>query len=247
MKKIILLILALFVFINSRGAITDTLMIRYSDWDRVTTNVSTCSNFEIYNGYEEEYVVSLSSHNDTLKTLLSHLQEKEDEYFPVRCKLYFYDTDTIRQKVCMNKTNIALDGKTFANNDKIINYINHLRKEYAPSNTNRFMPNYMGANYVEGNDSLYRLLTNVLDSITASCQYHGLMILSIKCKAAKNGATTDTKVEIKKPKQPTKVECYIAKKLRKYIRKNIYWERDIERNNFDHIAFAIRYVGRNID
>ncbi len=245
MKKILLLLSFLFLSIETNCANIDSLMIRYDDWDKYPVQVSTCSNFERQNGYTEEYIVSSRNHIDTLKHLLSRLPETEDVYFPVRCKLYFFDSDTVRQEVCMNKTYIVQNGKTYANNDTIVNYINRMRCESTPSDDKRFMPDHIGANYIEGNDSLFLLLQKKIDEIACFLKYEGEMVMSVKCKADKEGNTTDTKVKVIRPQIPTKIEEDIAQRLREYVISDVHWEKDINRGTLDWIIFSIRYVGNN--
>ena len=69
------IILFLFVAQGIKGNEADSLLIRYSDWNMEPSHVSTCSNFEVLNGYEEEFIIPTSSHVDSLKKLLTHLQE----------------------------------------------------------------------------------------------------------------------------------------------------------------------------
>ena len=244
MKKILLLLSFLFLSIETNCANIDSLMIRYDDWDKYPVQVSTCSNFERQNGYTEEYIVSSRNHIDTLKHLLSRLPETEDVYFPVRCKLYFFDSDTVRQEVCMNKTYIVQNGKTYANNDTIVNYINRMRCESTPSDDKRFMPDHIGANYIEGNDSLYRLLQKKIDEVAYSLKYKGTLVMSVKCTADKEGNTTDAKVKVIKPQITTRKEENIAQQLMEYLVCNVLWEKDINRGKLDRISFSIRYVGR---
>jgi len=70
MKKVLLLLLFSFALLGTNSARTDSLMIRYSDWNRETIDISTCSNFEWMHGYDKEYVVSFHEHVDSLKALL---------------------------------------------------------------------------------------------------------------------------------------------------------------------------------
>jgi len=241
MEKIVILLSFLFAFWGTNSAKTDSLLIRYSDLNRETINISTCSNFEWRNGYEREIVVSSQNHVDTLKALLDHLQEIEDEYFPVRCKMYIFDSDTIKQKICLNKTSIAFNGKVYANNDSIINYINHLMLDYPSSDTRRFFPDIIGADYVEGKDSLYNLLLKEIDILASSAKYKGSLILGIKCEADKNGKTRNAEVSIIRPQKHTKKELEITNNLRDYIIRNIFWRREINRGIHDIIYFTIRY------
>lgn len=245
MKKVLLLLSFMFLFIGTNSANNDSLMIRYDEWDKDPVHVSTCSNFERQNGYTEEYIVSSHNHIDTLKHLLSCLSETEDVYFPVRCKLYFFDSNIVKQVVCMNKTYVALNGKTYANNDTIVNYINLLRCENTPSDDKRFFPNQIGANYIEGNDSLYRLLQKKIDEVAYSLKYKGTLVMSVKCTADKEGNTTDAKVKVIKPQITTRKEENIAQQLMEYLVCNVLWEKDINRGKLDRISFSIRYVGRN--
>lgn len=195
-------------------------------------------------GYDKEYVVSFHEHVDSLKALLVHLEEIKDDYFPVKCKLYIFDSDTIKQKICMNKTHIALNGKTYANKDSIINYVNHLMLVYSPCNTERFIPDIIGADYIEGKANLYNLLVNKIDEIACSMNYKGTIILRLKCKADKNGNTTDAEISIVKPKRQNRKEKIIAKKIREYVIHNIFWNKDIDRGMYDIIYFSIRYSGK---
>lgn len=245
MKKVLLLLSFMFLFSGTNSANNDSLMIRYDEWDKDPVHVSSCSNFEIQNGYTEEYIVSSQNHIDTLKHLLSCLSETEDVYFPVMCKLYFFDSGSVRQIVCMNKAYIALNGKTYANNDTIVNYINLLRCENTPSDDKRFFPNQVGANYIEGNDSLYRLLQKKIDEVACSLKYEGTLVMSVKLTADKEGNTTDAKVKVIKPHVSTIKEESIAQQLMEYLVYNVLWEKDINRGKHDKISFSIRYVGRN--
>lgn len=65
MKKVLLLLLFSFALLGTNSARTDSLMIRYSDWNRETIDISTCSNFEWMHGYDKEYVVSFHEHVDS--------------------------------------------------------------------------------------------------------------------------------------------------------------------------------------
>ena len=241
LKTRILILLFLFVAQGIEGNEADSLLIRYSDWNIGPSHISTCSNFEVLNGYEEEFIIPTSSHVDSLKKLLTHLQEQEDRYFPIRCKLYIFCGDAVREKICMNKSTIAYKGKTYANNDTIVCFINQLMHNFPSCNSKRFLPDIIGANYVEGRDSLYRLLTKELDKWASTYFYRGTTIMTIRCKANKNGKTTNADVKIRKPEHPNKAERKMAEKLRHYMISHIRWEEDPDRSPYDFIIFTIRY------
>ena len=126
METLFFIISFLFASVEATCASTDSLLIRYSDWNRDPTHVSTCSNFEWMNGYEKEYLITSSCYIDSLKNLLANVQETENKYFPVTCKLYIFDSDTAKQIICMNDAYLKCKGKTYTNSEAIINYINHL-------------------------------------------------------------------------------------------------------------------------
>ena len=242
---LILLLLFLFTALGSRGQKADSLLIRYSNWNIEPSHVSTCSNFEVMNGYEKEFIIPTSNHVDSLKRLLTNLQEQEDRYFPVRCKLYIFSCDTIREKICMNKNSIAYKGKTYANNDIITGFITQLMRDFTPCESKRFLPDIIGANYVEGRDSLYHLLTKELDKWASSYFYCGTTIMTISCKADKNGKTTSAVVKIREPEHPNKAERKMAEKLRQYMISHIRWEEDPDRSSYDNILFTIRYNNKH--
>jgi len=239
--KHFLLLLFIFAFSEAHSSETDSLLIRYSDWDIEPTHISTCSNFERMNGYQKEYVVFSRCHVDSLKLLLANLQETEDEYFPVRCKLYIFDSDTIKEKICMNKSNIVLNGKNYANNDVILSYIDYLMSQYPQCDTERFLPDYMGDEYIAGKDSLYNLLNDRIDDIAYRINYSGTLIMNIKCNADKMGKTIGTFVRIVKPQNASKAEKRIAKYIRNFIIHHIIWKEDIDRSVYDNISFSIKY------
>ena len=110
-KVIICLLSLLMVSLHLQSARVDSLLIRYNDWDTQLINISTCSNFERLRGYNKEIIVSETRYVDSLKFLLSDLVETEDEYFPVSCKIYIFDTDTVRLKICMNRNYVIQNGK----------------------------------------------------------------------------------------------------------------------------------------
>ena len=114
-KVIILLLSLLMVSLHAQSARVDSLLIRFNDWDTQPIHVSTCSNFERLRGYNKEIIVSETRYVDSLKFLLSDLVETEDVYFPVSCKIYIYDTDTVRLKICMNRNYVILNGKMYIN------------------------------------------------------------------------------------------------------------------------------------
>jgi hypothetical protein len=239
--KHFLLFLFIFAFSEVQSSETDSLLIRYSDWDIEPTHISTCSNFERLNGYQKEYVVFSRCHVDSLKLLLANLQEKDDEYFPVRCKLYIFDSDTIKEKICINKSNIMLNGKNYANNDTIIRYINYLMNIYPQCDTERFLPDYLGDEYITGKDSLYNLLKNRINDIAYHINYYGEFVMNIKCNADKKGRTIGTAVRIVKPQNASKAEKRIARQIRKFIIHHISWKEDVDRSIFDDISFSIKY------
>ena len=215
-KVIICLLSLLMVSLHLQSARVDSLLIRYNDWDTQLINISTCSNFERLRGYNKEIIVSETRYVDSLKFLLSDLVETEDEYFPVSCKIYIFDTDTVRLKICMNRNYVIQNGK-------------------------RFLPDIMGANYARGKQHLYNLLYEKLGEISISANYKGNMIMNIRCKADKKGKTTDVKISIVNPQKPSNKERSIVRKLAKFIKDNIFWVEDGERGAFDWISFTIRY------
>lgn len=113
--------------------------------------------------------------------------------------------------------------------------------DYPSSDNGRFFPDIIGADYVEGKDSLYNLLLKEIDRIACSVKYKGTLILGIKCEADKNGKTRNAEVSIVRPQKHTKKETKIANMLREYIINNISWRRDIDRGIYDNIYFTIRY------
>lgn len=241
-KTLFFVIAFLFASLDGKCARTDSLLVRYSDWNRVTTNVSTCSNYEWRNGYEKEYLISSSCYIDSLKNLLANIQETDNIYFPVLCKLYIFDSDTVKQTICMNKAYLKYKGKTYTNNETIINYINHLMQMHTPYNSGgRFWPDITGANYIGGRSALYQLLTKKIDEITHQKSCINTIIMNITCRADKDGKTTDAEIKVVKPSQTTEIEKLIVKELKEYIINNIYWEEDLDREIYDVIYFTIRY------
>ena len=242
MNKVIIFILSLLMAsLHVQSARVDSLLIRFNDWDTQTIHVSTCSNFESLRGYNKEIMVSETIYVDSLKYLLSDLVETDDEYFPVSCKIYIFDTDTVRKKICMNKKYVIQNGKMYVNNDSIVSFVNNLIAQHSLSDSKRFIPDIMGANYIGGIQNLYNLLYEKIGEFSVSADYKGNMIMNIRCKADKNGKTTDVKISIVNPKKPSNKECSIVRKLAKYIKDNIFWEEDTERGPFDWISFPLRY------
>lgn len=242
MKQVSTIIVFLFVFLDAKCSMSDSLLIRYSDWDIETTNISTCSNFERVNGYDKEFLISQPLYIDSLKNLLTHVQVTEDDYFCVRCKLYIFEGDTVKQRICMNKTHIAFNGKTYANNDSIRTYLSYLMQIQTPTSFERFWPEIMGADYIGGKDALYQLLTSKTDEITRQMNYTKTIIMNIACKADKSGNTIDAEVKIVKPQIQTETEKTIASKIREYLITSIYWQEDLDRTPYDTIYFPFRYT-----
>lgn len=240
-KVIICLLSLLMVSLHLQSARVDSLLIRYNDWDTQLINISTCSNFERLRGYNKEIIVPETRYVDSLKFLLSDLVETEDEYFPVSCKIYIFDTDTVRLKICMNRNYVIQNGKMYRNNDSIVFFVNNLMVQHSISDSKRFLPDIMGANYARGKQHLYNLLYKKLGEISISANYKGNMIMNIRCKADKKGKTTDVKISIVNPQKPSNKERSIVRKLAKFIKDNIFWEEDGERGPFDWISFPIRY------
>lgn len=240
-KVIILLLSLLMVSLHVQSARVDSLLIRFNDWDTQPIHVSTCSNFERLRGYNKEIIVSETRYVDSLKFLLSDLVETEDVYFPVSCKIYIFNTDTVRLKICMNRNYVILNGKMYINNDSIVCFVNNLMNRHSLSDSKRFLPDIMGANYVGEKQHLYNLLYEKLGEIFVSANYKGNMIMNIRCKADKKGKTTDVKISIVNPQKPNNKERSIARKLAKFIKDNVFWEEDGERSSYDWISFPIRY------
>lgn len=239
-KVLIFLHSLLMVSLHVQSARVDSLLIRFNDWDTQPIHVSTCSNFERLRGYNKEIIVSETRYVDSLELLLSDLVETEDVYFPVSCKIYIFDTDTVRQKICMNRNYVIQNGKMYINNDLIVCFVNNLLVQYPLSNSKRFLPDIMGANYVGEKQHLYNLLYEKLEEISLSANYKGNMIMNIRCKADKKGKTTDVKISIVNPQKPSNKERSIVKKFAKYIKDNVFWEEDGERGAFDWISFPMR-------
>ena len=239
-KVIIFLLSLLMVSLHVQSARVDSLLIRFNDWDTQPIHVSTCSNFERLRGYNKEIIVSETRYVDSLKLLLSDLVETEDVYFPVSCKIYIFDTDTVRLKICMNRNYVIQNGKMYINNDLIVCFVNNLLVQYPLSNSKKFLPDIMGANYVGEKQHLYNLLYEKLEEISFSANYKGNMIMNIRCKADKKGKTTDVKISIVNPQKPSNKERSIVRKFAKYIKDNVFWEEDEERGTFDWISFPMR-------
>ena len=240
-KVIIFLLSLLMVSLHVQSAGVDSLLIRFNDWDTYPIHVSTCSNFERLRGYDKEIIVSATSHVDSLKSLLTDLVETEDVYFPVSCKIYIFDSDTVRLKICMNRNFVIQNGKMFINNDSIVSFVNNLIAQHSLSDSKRFLPDIMGANYIRGKQHLYNLLYEKLGEISVSADYKGNMIMNVRCKADKKGRTTDVRISIVNPQKPSYKERSIVRKLAKYIKDNVFWEEDGERSSYDWISFPIRY------
>ena len=232
----------LFISLHINCREKDTLMIRYSDWDRQPIHVSTCSNFEVTNGFENEYIIP-PEFADSLKSLLNNQKAIEDFYFPISCKLYFFRNDTVCHKVCMNRNYLIQNGRTYINNDTIVNFINNLIGRFPPNenSNNRFLPNVIGAGYIGGIKGLYDTLQKELNRMSTTINYSGTMIMNIRCKANKEGYTTHAEVKIAKPLQPSQKEYEIACSLSQFIKDNIIWNQDCDRNNYDNIIFSLRF------
>ena len=129
----------------------------------------------------------------------------------------------------------------YRNNDSIVRFVNNLIAQHPLSDSKRFLPDIMGANYIRGKQHLYNLLYNKLREISVSADYKGNMIMNVRCKADKKGRTTDVKISIVNPQKPSYKERSIIRKLAKYIKDNVFWEEDGERSSYDWISFPIRY------
>ncbi len=241
-RKICLLLTFLFLSLHVESMEKDSLLIRYNSWDIQPVHISTCSNFEVLNGYKDEYIIPSES-VDTLKSLLSNLKTAENNYFPVGCKLYFFHNDTISLKVCLNRNYIAKNGRIYVNNDTIVKYINHLMSSFLPNvnSDNRFLPDIVGANFEGGVQKLYYTLNEELNTLSETINYSGTMIMKISCEANKEGRTTQAEVKIVSPLQPSRKEYALARRIRRFIKKNIVWIKDCDRGPYDHILFSIRF------
>ncbi len=237
MRKIELLFLLLLVCLSPNAANKDSLIIRFFSWQMGSPHNITCLNFENEVSFRE-YIITSPVVIDSMSGQLQKLQKCKDKDFQVGCKLYFIKCGKVNRVFCMNSNSVFSNNIFYKNNKDVIKKINRLIAIYPKvENDCNFSPKEFGDEFAQGRDSLFRVLHTSMAETIKNLNYNDILIVSIYCKAYKNGKTKSAVINPANKKSLSDIEKKIIMKLRDVLMTKITWSKNLERMDSDYIIF----------
>ena len=239
MRKIELLFLLLLFCLHSNvvAADQDSLIIRFFSWEMESPHNITCLNFENKVPFRE-YIITSPVVIDSMSDQLQKLQKCKDKDFQVGCKLYFIKCGKVNRVFCMNSNSVFSNNIFYKNNKDVIKKINRLIAIYPKAeNDCNFSPKQFGDEFAQGRDSLFRVLQTSMAETIKNLNYNDTLIVSIYCKAYKNGKTKSAVINPANKKSLSDIEKKIIMKLRDVLMTKITWRKNSEHMDSDDIIF----------
>ncbi len=223
----------------------DSILISHSDWYLMTDCDVSCMNFEVdFASKIRRYKIKDRRIINNLHDMLRNLQPSRRQTMDVRCKIYFYSSDSVRT-ACMDRGYMFMEGYFFKLSQEIKNYIDSIvcKEDYEEKHTvvqERRVENIM----IAGKDTLRRYLKKAADSLYKIPDIPDTIELKGFCRMDIMGNTTVVNVLIKnKTKEKTVINPVINHIMELY-KNEIKWQPNKERLPFDFVPINLTFVFR---
>lgn len=219
--------------------LTDSIVVRKAPWFLLTDSDVSCYNFEDCLHFQE-YSITDKKMIESINKVLQKLKPSRSQVLNVRCKLYFYSSDSLMYTLCIDPKSSLIEGNLYKTPSRLLRVIDKITDCYAPSGGvstktrhSHFFP------FPNGRDSLYQFISQqnqfikyVNDSIS----------LGVLCKIDKEGNTIN--VVVKNLGRENQVLFDDLKiNLCELFLKEIKWIPNKERYPYESIVIPIKIYG----
>lgn len=215
----------------------DTLYIRFMSWEEYNhVHLVTCNSFENELPYKE-YCISDKNTINKLVDNIKALQETADTSFAIGGKMLFVHNGEVVKKACMSSHFVLMDGHTYICTQKLMDTIDDImHKGVLIDNQSKFLPDFLGDEYIQGRDSLYSKLASYYEkNLNKSLMEHGNTRISAHCKADKEGNTIKAIVHVSNNNLSDQQRDSIKELTEKFFMNEVKWKPDDTRMKSDWI------------
>ena len=219
--------------------LTDSIVVRKAPWLLLTDSDVSCYNFEDCLPFQE-YSITDKKKIRSINKVLKKLKPTRSQVLNVRCKLYFYNSDSLMYTLCIEPKRSLIEGNLYKTPSRLLRVIDKITDCCTPSGGvptktkySHFFP------FPNGRDSLYQFISQqnqftkyVNDSIS----------LRVLCKIDKEGNTIDVVVK-NLGKKTLVLFDELKKNLCEFFLEEIKWIPNKERYPYDSIVIPIKIYG----
>lgn len=219
----------------------DSVLIKRMDWNinELRDPPLTCATFEEY-GTKEGYIIDKTHNIKEIRRLckeLGNMTVSQPNVMDVRCKLYFYISDTITCTACIDYNTTLLDGSYYKTTPRLRKTIDNMASKYKEKVFVGKQTVRNADSIISGRDSLINYLKEQMPLILKNNTKDSSTIICISCNVDKHGNTVNA--YIRQDKGVNKIPSSIINHIKAICKDVIRWNANKERTVFDVITKRI--------
>ena len=230
----------------------DSLYVMFEKWyddGTIKSSFMTCTDFDEF-GTKDGYVLRKGIDDNMIFSLrreIELLQESTELPMEVKCKMYFYSSDTLVNTICIDEIRVLLNGFYYKTTQGLRNIIdrivscNNSKNKVKRKITYRSDTNYK----ISGMDSVYSYLRSQIPLLSDLSEICDTLDITIASRVDRKGNTIFANSFLLKRKDN---KCIMPEKILQHLNemfKNmVKWNPNNERTKFDILPTFIRIVVR---
>lgn len=249
--KFIIYLPILFTFVQANAQSKDfididSIFIKRMPWniDELRDPPLTCMTFEEY-GSAVGFMIKKEHSIQEISRLYKELKkmpESKPNVMDVRCKLYFYQSDTIVFTVCIDYFTTLLNGYYYKTTPQIRKIIDHLTNKHKHDVYENKQIKKSENSIVAGKDSLINYLQNQMDFIFRNSTKCNSITIRISCNVNKQGETIN--VFVHQNNSVYKIPENTVNHIKAIFKNEVRWNINKERTKFDIIPLSIKLLNK---
>lgn len=222
----------------------DSVFVKKTDWNinELRDPPLTCTTFEEY-GTKEGYIINKEHNIKEIKQLCKELENmptSKPKVMDVRCKLYFYTSDTIAFTACIDYHTTLLDGCYYKTTPCLRKIIDNMTNKHKEKIFEHKQMRKDADRIISGKDSLINYLKEQMPLILKNNTKDSSATICISCNVDKHGNTVNA--YIRQDKGVNKIPSNIINHVKAICKDVIRWNANKERTVFDIITKRIELI-----
>lgn len=247
--KFIICLLVSFTFVQANAQSKDfigidSIFIKRMPWnvDELRDPPLTCITFEEY-GSAVGFIIKKEHNAQEISRLYKELKkmpESKPNVMDVRCKLYFYQSDTIVFTACIDYLTTLFNGCYYKTTPRLRKIIDHMTEKHKHKVFENKQINKSENYIIVGKDSLINYLQDQKHSIFRNSTKRDSVIIWISCNVNKQGETINAFV--RQSNSVNKIPESTINHIKAILKNVIRWNINKERTVFDIITKGIKLL-----
>ena len=224
----------------SNHSVIDSVVIKKIPWHIQTPVDVSCAYFESEIKPEEYYICDSRIIDSILKKIMS-LEQSKGETLNVRCKMFFYSSDSLYNTACMDEKHILYDGVLYNASPDLIRIVDNLHgvgvindnKNHNCISNTRIFP------FKNGKDSLFQYIEKQSERIIPFIKRE--IHIDVMCSINSKGETLDVKIKTDRDDSNNYETEQLKKVLSDIFMNEIRWIPNKERYPKERVSVCFFY------